>query len=69
MSTHELKHGDRVRVVTDVYAPYIRPGEKGTIRSGPDFVAGGQSYVVALDRDPASSLGHVFVAKHLEPGV
>jgi hypothetical protein len=68
MSTHTFKPGDRVRVVTDVYLPYIRPDDKGTVRSGPDLVAGGAwSYIVALDRDPAAGIGHVFIAEHIEP--
>jgi hypothetical protein len=70
MSTQELKPGDRVRVATDTHHPHIRRGDKGTVRSGPNPVAsGGQSYVVALDKDPADSIGHVFIAEHLEPDV
>ena len=68
MSPRQLKPGDPVRVVTDVFLPFIRPGDKGTVQSGPDFVAGGgRSYVVALNKDPAGSIGHVFLAGHLEP--
>jgi hypothetical protein len=68
MSTHTLKRGDRVRVVTDLFRPFIEPGDKGTIRSGPEaVVGGGHSYVVALDKDaPVASLGHVFLAEQIE---
>jgi hypothetical protein len=56
MSMQELKAGDRVRVVTDNLEPHIHRGDKGTVKSGPSFVAGGgRCYTVALDQDPTQT--------------
>jgi hypothetical protein len=53
--SHELKPGDRVRLMTENCAPDYSPGDKGTVTDGPKHHTGSgpndSYYLVAMDKD------------------
>ena len=65
--SQEPKTGDRVLVTTGDFEPEYRPGDKGTVLSGPHPVpSGGFFYVVAVDKDGSAGTGIVFHAGEIE---
>jgi hypothetical protein len=67
MSTHELDRGDRVRVVTEAFLPFIQPGDKGTVR-GRALRDQGNSrrYYVLMDKAPGERIVE-FAEDEIEP--
>jgi hypothetical protein len=64
--TEQLKTGDRVRVLTPELEPDYRPGDKGTVVSGPQRLSGGEwFYVVTLDKDGPGATGTEFLASEI----
>jgi hypothetical protein len=48
----ELKAGDRLRVTARIRVPGYRPGDKGTVVSGPHLRPSGARYYIArMDKD------------------
>jgi hypothetical protein len=61
--SQEPKTGDRVLVTTRDFEPEYRPGDRGTVLSGPHPIpSGGFFYVVAVDKDGSAATGIVFHA-------
>lgn len=68
--THQLKLGDRVRVTAVARVPGHLPGEKGTVLVGPILRGGGQPYyIVAMDKEGATSTNTIFSIDEIEPDV
>jgi hypothetical protein len=66
---YELKPGDRVRVVTEAFLPFIEPGDKGTVQSrAPRDQGEGQRYYVQMDKAPGGRIV-VFTQDEIEPDV
>jgi hypothetical protein len=63
-----LNAGDRVRVTVRNRVPGFKPGDKGTILSGPRSPDGDPPYyIVVMDRDGLQRTGVVFAADEIEP--
>jgi hypothetical protein len=59
--------GDRVRLTTRDFEPDYRPGDTGTVLSGPHLIPSGGYYcVVTMDKDGPSAAAIIFNASEIE---
>ena len=64
------KTGDRIRLTTRDFEPDYRPGDKGTVMSGPHLVpSGGHFYVVVMDKDGSTATGRIINDDEIEVDV
>jgi hypothetical protein len=62
----ELRSGNRLRVTARIRMPGYRPGDKGTVMSGPHLLTSGARYYIArMDQDHASKRV-IFAANEVE---
>jgi hypothetical protein len=59
--------GDRVRLTTRDFEPDYRPGDTGTVESGPHPIpSGGFFYLVTVEKDGPGAAAIVFNASEIE---